>query len=464
MILRQRGASGAFILAILAFIMVGILAAAALRRTSGGNADRDTTVARLARAADALDAYAAETARLPCPADPTLDTGDEDAFGGTTNCNSATGTLPWRAIGLARSASFDAWGRKISYRVYDGATGLTQAGGASMVNCDTNEATPIDPVPANGLCPNTYNMTPAQFLAGKGLKVTDMGTLHSDAAYVLISHGASGMGGYTSTGARLDMPVGDERDNTLAAGNAATGFMIRAFSDPDTAVNTAPHFDDLLAYRSIVDLVKRANLPARNWPDNVLASVTFDRNTVKAALGGSSPGSDTGQATIAFTGVTVTAFTSGGNEDIGFSGSGGTDAIGGVAGGSNGLVSTGGEGLRLDLDENAARFAVTLKDFDSPEVAELEFWTVSGVTATIVTTVTRTSSTASGGGSTTTSFCVDVPAVTSNAAAVFNRVEIRPQVTSGGAASSFALAEIETCAAGVACATSFASSPAEECP
>src|SRR5689334_22988315 len=106
--LRQRGASGAFILAILAFIMVGILAASALRRTSGSNADRDSTIARLARAADALDAYAAEAGRLPCPADPTLDTGDEDAFGGTTNCNSPKGTLPWRAIGLARSGSFDA--------------------------------------------------------------------------------------------------------------------------------------------------------------------------------------------------------------------------------------------------------------------------------------------------------------------------------------------------------------------
>ena len=461
--LRQRGASGAFILAILAFIMVGILAAAALRRTTGSNVDRDTTISRLAHAADALDAFAAGAGRLPCPADPTLDTGDEDVFGGTTNCNSNQGTVPWRTIGLARSESFDAWNRKISYRVYDGATGLTQAGGASMVDCDTNEATPIAAIPANGLCPATHDMTPAQFIAGKGLKVTDMGTLHSDAAYVLISHGPTGMGGYTSTGAQLDAPVGDERDNTLAAGNAVTGFMIRAFSDPDTAVNTATHFDDLLAYRSITDLAKRANLPARNWPDDVLASVTFDRNTVKAALGGTSPGSDTGQATIAFTGVTVTAFTSGGTEDIGFSGSGGTDAIGGVAGGSSGLVSTGGEGLQLDLDENAARFAVTLKDFDSPEVAELKFWTVSGVTATIVTTFAQTSSTTGGGGSTTTSFCVDVPAVTSNLAAVFNRVEIRPQPTAGGAASSFGLAEIKACGAGVDCATSFATTSAEHC-
>jgi hypothetical protein len=315
-------------------------------------------------------------------------------------------------------------------------------------------------------------MTPAQFLNGKGLTVTntDTGTKVMDptatpptgAAYVLVSHGPSGMGGYMSTGVRMDMPVGDELDNTRATGGA-NGFVIRAFSDPDTAVNTGPHFDDLLAYRSISDLAKRANLAARNWPDDVLASVTFDRNTVKAALGGTNPGSDTGQATIAFNAVTATAFTSGGTEDIGFDASGGTDAIGGVAGGSNGLVSTGGEGLRLDLDQSAARFAVTLKDFDSPEVAELKFWTVSGVTATIVATVTQTSTTASGGGSTTTSFCVDVPAVVSSPTAVFNRVEIRPQPTSGGAASSFALAEIKACAAGVDCATSFATVSAEHC-
>lgn len=454
--MRQRGASGAFILAILAFIMVGILAAAALRRTGTSNADRDTTLARLARAADALDAYAAESGRLPCPADPTLDTGDEDAFGGITNCNSAAGTLPWRAIGLARSDAYDAWARKISYRVYNGNTGLTQAGGASMANCDSVLSS--GGLSAAGLCLTDHKASAADFVSGKGLTVSDMGNAHSDIAYVVISHGATGLGGYVASGARLDMPAGGaEFNNTKNTGP----FTIQAFSDSDIPATTGGHFDDLLVYRSIQDLAKRANLQAREWA-GVTSAVTFDSATLKAALNiTGAPGSDTGQQTIAFAGATVTAFTSSGNEDIGFSGSG-PDAIGGVSGGSNGLVSGGGEGLRIDFNESAARFAVTLKAYDSPEVAELKFWTVSGTTATLVTTVTRTSTT-TGPGTTTTSFCIDVPAVTSNLSAVFNRVEIRPQPTAGGAASSFALAEERTCAAGADCATSFAATPAEHC-
>jgi len=45
-------------------------------------------------------------------------------------------------------------------------------------------------------------------------------------------------------------------------------FTARAFSDPDIAADNMSHFDDLLVYRRLPDLVKRINLSARDWPDS----------------------------------------------------------------------------------------------------------------------------------------------------------------------------------------------------
>ncbi len=55
----------------------------------------------------------------------------------------------------------------------------TATGGASMVNCDTdNDTNPVPPVGVdlNGLCRTDHATTQAQFLTGKGLAVTDFGT------------------------------------------------------------------------------------------------------------------------------------------------------------------------------------------------------------------------------------------------------------------------------------------------
>ena len=59
-----------------------------------------------------------------------------------TLCTFRNGTVPWVTLGLSADDAVDAWGRKISYRVYDGPTGMTQALGASMSDCDTVEPAP----------------------------------------------------------------------------------------------------------------------------------------------------------------------------------------------------------------------------------------------------------------------------------------------------------------------------------
>jgi type II secretory pathway pseudopilin PulG len=462
---RQRGASIALILVIFVLVLVGLLAMSALNRMSSAVDEKTLTATRVATAANAIEQFAGTTARLPCPADPTVDTGDEVQATAST-CSFDQGTLPWRTIGMRRDDAFDAWGRKISYRVYDGNAGsLTQPRGVSMVECDTVEpasggATAVV-ASAGGLCrsnvdPYQRNTLPAEFLAGKGLTLTDNGTVHNDVAYVVISHGATGLGGYTASGVQLPLPNGDEKNNTKATGP----FTIRAFSDPETKVDVAAHFDDLLAYRTLPDLVRRINLGARDWPESVLASLTFDRATLQAALG-HNPASNTGQSSIDFGTATVRAFNSGGNQNISFvSGAGVQDAIGGVSGFDDRLMSgVGGpdEGLQIDFDAPARQFAFTLDDFGyfgtvsgSPiliEQAELRFFTLSGGTATLVNTTVKAGCRLDGG---LASFTVD-PGMN------FQRVEIRPLTTSPffgtTIPSAFTLAEVRACPASVTCQT-----------
>ena len=257
---RERGATGTLVLIILILIIVGVLATSVLQRLTTGSDDSNQSVRVLAAGADALEQFAAVNARLPCPADPTLNTGVEDPLGGSTNCSFPEGTIPWNTVGMRYDDAFDGWGRKISYRVYAGNKGLTQPGGVSMVNCDTSAAGNAD---GAGLCLADHSTGTAKFFQGKGLTVNDdFGSNHSDVAYVLVSHGATGLGAYTVSGVRMDLPAGDEKKNTKDTGP----FAIHAFSDPDVAATNGSHFDDLLFYRTLPDLVKRAGLSARDWP------------------------------------------------------------------------------------------------------------------------------------------------------------------------------------------------------
>src|SRR3954470_18073191 len=153
---RQHGAGGLLIAVVLVLLAVMLLAARILARRDDASEDRKQTQASLARAGDALDQYVAAggaAARLPCPADPTTDTGLE-AVASIKTCSFPGGTLPWRTIGLRRDDAYDAWGRKLSYRVYsdNGSKGsLVQPGGPSLVNCYP-DSTVGGGTDANGLC------------------------------------------------------------------------------------------------------------------------------------------------------------------------------------------------------------------------------------------------------------------------------------------------------------------------
>jgi type II secretory pathway pseudopilin PulG len=452
---RQCGASAVLILLVLVLLLVGFAAAYTLKRIGSSGDERDDTLKRLNAAAAALERFAAANGYLPCPANPTLATGVADVASAKKCNHGDDGTIPWATIGLTSDAGLDGWGRKISYRVYTGgATGkgsLTQPRGVNMVECDITDPTPGD-VDADGLCvsnPDPYqrSTTRASFLAGKGLGITDYGTAHGDAAYVLISHGATGLGAWTIAGTQLDMPNGAERNNTRETGP----FTIQAFSDPDTSATAGTHFDDLLVYATISDLVKRIGLEAREWPETSTSSVVLTKANVQAATGTTvAPSGDTGSASVDFGNARISGFTGTNTAtDVSWdqnASGGGTGGIGVINGGTGVLMSSNaGEWLRVDLTSAALTFAITLDNFGTYSLAgttysekvELRFYNGS---TQVGSTVTLAGCRADG----------DLASFTTLApGAAFTSIDIVPVGATGSPSgtsdSSLLVAEIQAC-------------------
>ena len=461
----QRGVIGVVALVVLVLIMVALIASYALSRLNASTEERTSTQARLARAQDALEQFVSGTHRLPCPANPAVDTGEEVQASSTT-CTHGEGTIPWKTIGMRREEAFDGWGRKLSYRVYtnSGNGSLTQPEGASMVNCDTVETSPA--LGTNGVCNNPLNAptrrdtTPAQFLAGKGFSLNDMGTAYSDVAYVILSHGVSGNGGYSASGIRRDMPTGDERNNTRENGS----FTIKAFSEPDVSPTAGTHFDDLLVYRRLEYMIKRAKLTARDWPETYSTSQLFNAATVSTAVGSTVSSGQSLGTTVDFGRVTVSGFTGGTATDVNYvettSGGVTTGAIG-VAGSSTLMSSATGEFLRLDFDDKARKFAVTLTNFGTfftfVEKAEFRFY----LSGSQVGAAQVMSGCAADGG--LASFSI-------TPTGDYDRVEIQPNASVspvfGSFISQFLVAEVKACSSTEStCTTSLAvSNPASVCP
>ena len=188
------------------------------------------TQARMERIRAALHAYAATQGRLPCPVAGA--TSDESATGAglaappgpsVTTCAARDGTVPWVSLGLRSEEAQDAWGRKISYRVFD-----------DLVRDDGVKNT----ASTNGL--SVKDEAPNRF------------------AWVLISHGVSGLGAWLPNGMQiLPIPASQESINTQAPGVKPFFRMEESVIDLDPATSLN-HFDDLLLFESIVELKKVA--------------------------------------------------------------------------------------------------------------------------------------------------------------------------------------------------------------
>jgi type II secretory pathway pseudopilin PulG len=265
---------------VIAVVLISALAtlavAHALRIQLAGRSSAARVTVNFTRAHAALLGYVAQMGRLPCPAVPTSSAGTEDRNAGNSKCNSAQGTLPWRTIGLSNEFAIDPWGRKISYRVYTGNAGtLTQDEGVSLVQCSTTDNQGTTNVSGGGneggICKSNNktkvgsysDAAEVSFLGSKGLTVADYGVTQVGVAYVLICHGATGYGGYTSTGIAMTAPSNaSEIANTTATGP----FVAAAASGPTIGAADASHFDDLISYVFLKDLIVKAGRNARNWP------------------------------------------------------------------------------------------------------------------------------------------------------------------------------------------------------
>lgn len=469
---RQNGASLLFVVIVLASVALAFFAMMVLFRSTSATSGSSQTASRFAAVSTALEQFASTAGRLPCPANPTLaptaaSEGEAVPPGASAECTNPTGTIPWKTIGVRREDALDASGWKISYRVYTGNSGsLTQADGVSMVNCDTEEPFPAGrtllTVNSGGLCRTTRNTMPDEYFGGKGFQVNDFGTIRAPSAagdgiaYVLISHGPTGHGAYTVAGVqKLPVPA---NANEMANLGATGPFVAAAAVPADVAApGSLGHFDDVISYRSIADVVRRSNLSARPW-DEELSSVRLDNPTVSSALGQSTTSyGDVGQQSLNFAGSRVTAFNSGGNQNITFDVIGSTEGIGG-AGGANTLSSSGGEGLRIELAVRARQFAMTLSGFGGgtfiiiPYQERVEIRFKDG--AVTVATTTKQGCRPDGG----------LASLSHDAGVEFDSVEIRPlPATLPFINSAFLLSEFKTCAAGPACQTSL-SDPGNICP
>jgi prepilin-type N-terminal cleavage/methylation domain-containing protein len=184
----------AIVLTIVALLMAGLLP---MLSGQVEQQRRNETRKQLNEIKDALIGYALINGRLPCPADPTLITGQAGAGAERATCTTsanATGVVPWAKLG---TSEIDAWGNRFTYRV-------------TITFADTTDG-------ANGTCAVTTGVS-FQICSTGSLTVKSAASAGTDVAVdipaVIISHGKIGAGAYTQNGAQLPAGSADEVENS----------------------------------------------------------------------------------------------------------------------------------------------------------------------------------------------------------------------------------------------------------
>lgn len=188
----------AVVLVIVALLVGGMLLPISAQQNQRYTAE---TESQMKLALDSVMGFAVIKNRLPCPANPSLETGVED-------CSRMQGTLPWADLGINRT---DAWGRKFSYRVTDAFKSSFLVNTSGDITIKDGSGTPI------------ATQIPA----------------------IIVSHGINGLGAYVP-GVSTPLPAGtgDELENSDT--NAV--FVSKT---PD------PNFDDLVAWIPPTVLINR---------------------------------------------------------------------------------------------------------------------------------------------------------------------------------------------------------------
>ena len=445
---RQRGAiAGALIIVLVLSIFAFVLARLLAKDEPELEQDGRTRV-NMQKISDALVAFASLNKYLPCPALGSDATGATAAPAtANANCTDDAGVVPWVTLALRKEDSLDGWGHKISYRVFSGALGFTRAGGVSMIDCNTDATATGTSVPT---CDSSaaHTTAPGDFLHNKGIAVTGVA---NPLAFVLISHGSSGVGAYGAESNVRVLPPngGDEWLNT----QSTSPYKSDARSDPSVLATNVNHFDDVVTYLAFLDLVAATKLSARAWGvPGPLASQSFSAASMAPYL--NNPGYFTNpgdyrstQQSINFGTVTVTA-SSGRNVSYGQANEGIGAAGSNTASAAN-LNSGSSEFLDFSVAVPARYFGIQLITFSTPERVQFTF-TLAGspVGSPFVKTACHPAF---------ANFYLD-PGGT------FDQVEVRPVDTSGGSNSTFLVGSVAFCAPSQPTCTPPGSSPADDCP
>ena len=289
---NARGFTIVEILVVLIILSMVLAMAALVTRGVAASQKRSITTTRLAGLDAAIAQFVAVQKRMPCPADGTKASADagagvEIAPDPAAGCNAQTnGVVPWRSLGLNEQDATDGWERRITYRT-DPLLGKTNGGGGmNMSACDPAGTEGIAPNPAlpiprdcNTACSSTAIASctpPAHFIPTKGLTVKNFAGsanvmdpvtagINTGAAYVLISHGETGGGGFLNTGTLFTSTT---TDGTAETNNYANqGFVAGTTFYVDDSINdnpgTATHFDDILSRPSVLGVVNKAGLGPR---------------------------------------------------------------------------------------------------------------------------------------------------------------------------------------------------------
>lgn len=243
---KKRRTRGGFTLIELAIVLaiLGLLlgGGSMLVQPMLDNNRRNETKAKLKTIEDTLTLYAATNFDLPCPSNPTL--GPGAATNGAeanpaTFCNStmAFGGVPWQSLGLSEADVLDGWGRRISYAV----TGdLAEA--ANRLNC------------ASGFSGITQGV-----LENRGANNAAPPPLAPRAAYILISHGENGAGGYLPSGARMPGATAPtvivSETEVQNVKNAGAGTAIIFYYEKRATGDTITGFDDIVRSRTSGQIV-----------------------------------------------------------------------------------------------------------------------------------------------------------------------------------------------------------------
>lgn len=208
----------------------------------------DTAKIKLEAIEEAIVRFAAAARRLPCPADATATgntaIGVEQISEGTCTGEQNDGIVPWVTLGLPQEAALDPWGRLITMRVAD----LT-ANSAFPANLTFAGLRPLD----------SQGLDVSELTANDALRpIMRPAAVATDplngAAYVLISHGRDGLGGYT---AARTLVAGDAVGNQS---NNANNNNVNGTGTPYVMGSSRTGFDDIVHAKTISQLAVRAGL------------------------------------------------------------------------------------------------------------------------------------------------------------------------------------------------------------